>query len=414
MIDVLLLDAECRQTLACTRTYARGGLSVGTAACETHARWAPGLRSRWSSFQTTLPDYSTRPDNYVDALLTVVRAQAPKMVLAAHDGTIEALRARRGDLEHSTGLPLASEAALAVAVSKTRTLALATELGIAIPRSVRLSGQDDVTEATGEIGLPAVIKPVASWAEHAGSGARLSSVPVQSQDEARHTLDWMLAAGTEALMQEWLPGRREGVTVLYARDRFWARAAQVSHREWPVLGGVSVLCETIPLLTDITSQAEDLVRSMDLEGCSMVEFRRDARGRPVLMEVNPRMGGSVALLISAGVNVPQWLYDWKVRGVLHEIPAYRVGRRLRWLVGDIWNLKCAFDSQGQPDVPPRGRAALDFFLDFFNPANRMDILELGDMRPAISEMNEIVFSHALHRVRNFAPVKYTLRNGKVN
>jgi predicted ATP-grasp superfamily ATP-dependent carboligase len=202
--------------------------------------------------------------------------------------------------------------------------------------------------------------------------------------------------------------------VFYARDRFWARVAQVSHREWPVLGGVSVLCETIPLLEDITSQSERLVRAMDLEGCSMVEFRRDQQGRPVLMEVNARVGGSVGLAISAGVNFPKLLYDWTVTGQLEEVSSYRVGRRLRWLPGDIWNLKCVFDSQGHPDVPARGPAAAAFLWDFVRPGNTLDVMDARDMRPALSEMNKIVMRHGLHRMRKLAPTTWLTNARKVN
>src|SRR6266851_319636 len=159
-----------------------------------------------------------------------------------------------------------------------------------------------------EVGLPAVLKPDESWVERGGKGVRLSPNIVRTVDEANQVYEHVLEKGGHAMIQQWLPGRREAVTLFYAAGQFWARLAQVSYREWPVLGGASVLCETIPLLPDITGDAERLVRAIDLEGCSMVEFRRDQRGRPALMEVNPRMGGSVALAIAAGVNFPQLLY----------------------------------------------------------------------------------------------------------
>ena len=396
------------------RTYARSGLKVAAVAVETHADWAPALRSRACSRTAVLPDYTAAPDGYLDGLLELIAATSPAMVLPAHDGSIQALRARRSELEQHVALPLASEAALDIAISKARTLALATELGIAIPRGVHVSSMDDLEVALDQVGLPAVVKPVQSWVEHNGAGMRLSSSPVQSVEEARRTLEWVFAAGGEALIQQWLPGRREAVSVLFARDRFWARIAQVSHREWPVLGGVSVLCETIPLLPDITSQSERLIRAIDLEGPSMVEFRRDAEGRPVLMEVNPRMGGSVALAMSAGVNLPMLTYNWAVGNRLQEVSSYHVGSKLRWLAGDIWNLKCAFDSQGEPDVPTRRRATAEFLRDFARPSVKLDVVELGDMRPAISEMNKIVFRHGLRRVQNLAPIQWLSRVGKVN
>jgi len=189
------------------------------------------------------------------------------------------------------------------------------------------------------------------------------------------------------------------VSLFYARGRFWARLAQVSHREWPVMGGASVLCETIPLLSDITDASEQLVRAMDLEGCSMVEFRRDAQGQPVLMEVNPRMGGSVGLAIAAGVNFPGLAYDWKLDRTLRETTDYPIGQRLRWLAGDIWNIKAVFENQGDLDVPSRGSALANFLLDFVRSGNQLDGFELDDMGPLVSEIDRAVVRHTLGRLR---------------
>jgi len=216
------------------------------------------------------------------------------------------------------------------------------------------------------------------------------------------------------MIQQWLPGRREAVTLFYAAGQFWARLAQVSYREWPVLGGASVLCETIPLLSDITGDAERLVRAIDLEGCSMVEFRRDHQGRPALMEVNPRMGGSVALAIAAGVNFPQLLYDWKVNRTLTQHGDYHVGTRLRWLAGDIWNLKGAFELQGHPDIPPQLRAVSTFLLDFIRPGNTLDGLEFTDMRPVLAELNKMLFRPGVRRVRNIFSADQSLTSKGVS
>jgi hypothetical protein len=131
----------------------------------------------------------------------------------------------------------------------------------------------------------------------------------------------------------------------------------------------------------------------------MVEFRRDIHGSPVLMEVNPRMGGSVGLAVAAGVDFPSLLLDWKLGATLPDISSYEVGRRMRWLPGDIWNLKCVYDSQGHPDVPGRARATATFLLDFLRPANTIDVVDRHDLRPAWSEMNRIVFAHASRRIR---------------
>src|SRR5438105_15774839 len=65
-VDVLLLDAEHRQSLAAMRAYARAGLMVGAVACESEAWWAPSLRSRWCAVRATVPDLTSDAHAYVD------------------------------------------------------------------------------------------------------------------------------------------------------------------------------------------------------------------------------------------------------------------------------------------------------------------------------------------------------------
>jgi predicted ATP-grasp superfamily ATP-dependent carboligase len=400
-LDVLLLDGEYRQTLAALRAYARSGLATGALACESQAGWAPSLRSRWCTFRGRVPDFAIDADGYVDAVLRLLDAHPTRMLVPAHDGSIGALRARRAEFERRTALPLAPEPALDIAVSKTRTLGLAARLGIPVPNSIPVNDAADIDSALAEIGFPLVVKPYESWVETAGVGTRLSSEAFQDATSARRRLERVFAVGGRgALVQNWLPGRREAVSLFYADGRFWARLAQVSYREWPVMGGASVLCETIPLATDITSASERLVQAMNLEGCSMVEFRRDQEGRAVLMEVNPRMGGSVQLAINSGINFPKLMYDWKVTGRLEEAGTYRPGKRIRWMAGDIWNIKSVFENQGEPDIPPRGVALRRFIVDSFRFDNKLDVVDFGDMRPAASELNKVVLQHGINRLRS--------------
>jgi predicted ATP-grasp superfamily ATP-dependent carboligase len=405
LVEVLLLDAQYRQALACMRSYGRADLRVGALACESEAYWAPAIRSRWCAEHGILPDFADDESAYQVGLLNVVQEWAPSLVVPAHDGSIQAVRSIRDKIEQFAPLGLASEEALDVAISKARTLALAADLGIRVPRTVAVTQDDDVAAALSEVGLPAVVKPVESWVVRDGVGTRLSTQAVSDLDDARRIVAEVFAAGGEVIVQEWLPGRREAVSLFYAERRFHARLAQASLRDWPVLGGVSVLCETIPLAADIVNDAEALVAELDLEGCSMVEFRRDRRGRPALMEVNPRMGGSVGLAIAAGVDFPLLLLKWKLGQPLPPPTGYRIGQRLRWLPGDIRHLQCVFDGQGLPDVPGRTHATIQFLCDFVNHRTEIDVFERGDLQPALSEMNRIVWFHAKRRLRRSRPIE---------
>jgi predicted ATP-grasp superfamily ATP-dependent carboligase len=399
-LDVLLLDGQYRQALTCMRVYAQQGMSVGAVACESESDLFTTARSRWCSMSELVPDFDLDPPAYVDAVLDLVDRTGAAMVLPAHDGSIEVLRRRRDDFTNCA-LPLPTDAALDVALSKERTLALAAELGIAVPDSVVVTDLADIPAATNQTGLPAVLKPQTPWVtDEAGRGTRLVGQLVGTRDEAMRAMEWLLTAGaTSALLQPWLPGTREAVTLFRADGRIWARFAQVSHREWPVLGGATVFCESIPLVPDISDSSERLVEAMDLDGCGMVEFRRDRGGRPVLMEVNARMGSSVGLAVRAGVDFPSLLLAWAIGRELRPVTTYRVGERLRWLVGDMWFLNTAFAREPGPDVPTPSRAVKTVLSDFVVRPSRLDRSSVMDPRPVLAEMRHTVRSHALPKVR---------------
>jgi hypothetical protein len=81
------------------------------------------------------------------------------------------------------------------------------------------------------------------------------------------------------------------------------------------------------------------------------------------------------------------------------VESYRVGKRLRWLSGDIWNLNQTLAHQGEPDVPPRGRAIRTFFTDFALRPARLDYVSARDMRPAFVEFRHVVVRPLLRKAR---------------
>ena len=380
-LDALMIDAAQRQALVAVRELGKAGLRVGAAEC---APGAPAFASRWCATSALLPPFTERDDAFLDALLALCQTRRPRALIACHDGSIEALRGRRAEFERTVGLALASEPALAIAVDKPSTLQAARELGLVVPRGALVCDASQSQAALADVGLPAVIKPARSWARgKVGGGERLDAVAASTEQAARAAIETVLAAGVDAIVQEWLPGAREAVSLMYADGRVWARFAQRASRTVPPLGGSSVARESIPLPRDVAGDAERLVRELELEGYAEVEFRRDARGRAALMEINPRLSASVELAVRAGVPFPQLLYDWASGQQLREHAGYRAGVRMRWLGGDVAWLKKVLAAPDQPDSPPRARALAEFLADFGRRQGH-DYLDVRDPRPALT------------------------------
>ena len=377
-LDIAVLDAEQRQSLVAVRSLGRAGLRVGAFGS---ARWAPAYASRWSAMSGLVPECS-RPAELVDALLAIADAHGPLVLLPTTDGTIEALRARRAELERRVIVALAPERALEIAVDKSKTLALAAELGIAAPRTVEIEDLEDVEAAGAEVGFPAVVKPVRSWVEGEAGGARLTSSLVVDASEGRAAAGAAIGAGGAVILQQWVTGAREAVSLIYAGGRVRARFAQVAERMFPSLGGSSVLRESIAPPPELLDAAERLVGAVGLEGYSEVEFRRDSSGCPHLMEINPRLSASVEVAVRAGVDFPALLYAWATGEEVPDANWYRRGLRMRWLGGDLRWLRETLLRPGRPELVPAGRAVAIFARDFLRPA-AYDYVSLSDPRPVL-------------------------------
>ncbi|GCF08208.1 carboxylate--amine ligase [Dictyobacter arantiisoli] len=378
--DALILDANLRQSLVTIRSLGRRGLHV--AALETRdAKYVPTFASRWCAHSYRAPVYDRHTEAYTTYLQQLLTHTGAGVVFASSDGTLAVLREYRTAIERHTRLALAKESALEAATNKGQTLEVARRLGIGVPEGVVVSGIDEVSEAIHEIGLPAVIKPIETWLWGEQQGLRLLCELVTTPDEARRAVEKLTCSGGTTLFQQFLAGRREAVSLLYARGDIAARFAQWAKRTQPPLGGTSVLRQSIAMPEDIGSQAELLVREIDLEGYSEVEFRRDARGKPYLMEINPRLSASVEVAVRAGIDFPYLLYQWASGERLQPIKGYQIGRWMRYLGGDIVSTVEALEARGRPGVTSPVQTLLNFGTSFFIPTG-YDYVDWQDLSPA--------------------------------
>ena len=411
--EALVLDAGLRQSLVTVRSLGSRGLCV--AALESFDD-IPAFSSRWCKQKIVCPaDEGT--EEYLAYLEQMLDATGAWVLITSSDGTVALIRRHREQLERRVRIALAREPALAIAVNKERTLEIARDLGLAIPRGVNVESVSDVGAALREIGLPAVVKPSESWMWGEQQGARFLAQLVMTPDEAHRAVEELTSLGGTLLFQQFLSGRREAVNLLYASGHMYARFAQWAKRTDPPLGGSSVLRQSINIPPDIGEQAERLVREIELEGYSEVEFRRDSTGIPYLMEVNPRLSASVELAVRAGVDFPYLLYQWAIGESVDAVKSYRVGGWMRYLGGDIATTVAAVQQRGRPGITPPMQSILDFCASFFVPM-RYDYLDWKDPLPAWTATSDFArrllrwMGKAFQRRKSGSKVGLKERNGR--
>ncbi len=381
--DALVLDARLRQSLATVRSLGSRGLRV--AAVGSSARLL-SFSSRWCQ-QAFICPANEGTDAYILYLEQLLDHIGARVLITSSDATLALVRRYRDRIEPRIRIALAREPALGIAINKERTLEVAKQLGLTVPRGVNVKTVSEVTEALREIGLPAVVKPAESWAWNKQHGKRPVSKLVSTPDEAQQIVEELQRFGVTMLFQQLISGRRESISLFYAYGQIYACYAQ---RHTRIVGGESALRESIAVPPDIGVQAERLVREIDLEGCAEVEFRRDDAGNPYLMEINPRLWASTELAVRSGVDFPYLLYQWASGEKFDRVMSYPVGGRLRYLKGDILNVATSLSTSRQQGIPerevtPPGRAILNFCLSFFIPMG-YDCLDWKDPLPVLTTM----------------------------
>jgi predicted ATP-grasp superfamily ATP-dependent carboligase len=385
--DILILDAEYKIALTSARSLGRAGLRValGEGAGQYTERHAPpSFRSRYCSRAVELPDYTIDPAGFIDAILAFVREHGVKVVLPTGDASIVLMAPQRERFaELNCIVAVAPDAALEIASDKTRTLEVAAKLGIDYPKSIPVSGVEDLRTAEAELGYPFVVKPTMSWTGKVPE--RVAPTEVINEAEAIKATTSYLATGCEVIAQQLASGRRESISLFIANGEVVAHCGAVAHRTTPPLGGVSVMRESFAVPADLLDSAVNLATTIGMEGPCEVEFRDDAHGHPLLMEINPRLAGTLENAIHAGVDFPLMVWQWATGQPIKPVHSYRAGVRTRWLAGDMRWVWDSMWQYGRPDTMSPARSLWTFTSEFFRTWH-YDYVDPRDMGPAMAEM----------------------------
>ena len=250
-------------------------------------------------------------------------ARTVEVPRAGEPGYVVALRRhmKRGYL---TLLPASDAALLALEVPAARLVDKvvlereAERAGILTPPSVAVSSRAELMEVAAAIDFPAVVKPSVKHTIAASHSAR--------RVDSMADLETLGVEGP-VLVQPYITDSLRAVCGVMWKGRIAAAVHQRYMRTWPDDCGTACAATTVAPDMILEERLSRLLEGHD--GIFQAQFAGN-----YLLDLNPRVYGSLPLAVAAGANFPAILCDL-VRGRDVDVVRGREGVFYRWIEGDI-------------------------------------------------------------------------------
>jgi len=387
-IRVLVTDGNTRPALAATRSLARRGYKVTTAS-ETSESLSGKSKYCLESF--IYPEPKRKSKEFLEVIRREIQKRQIDILLPMTEITTNLILQEKSTFEINCKVPFPDYDLFTMVSDKGRLIRIAQEYDIPIPGTVFVDCPEEICKYKESLSYPIVVKPTRSripiGEEWISAGVRYADTydelqKICEEDRALQAAPFML--------QQYIEGEGRGVFYLYDKGKPLVIFAHRRIREKPPTGGVSVLCESIPVNDGMREYGEKLLTGIGWSGVAMVEFKICRRtGVPYLMEVNGRFWGSLQLAIDAGVDFPYILCQASLSKELPQFRPYKTGVRNRWLLGDLdslyLTLKTNVNGAFGLGIREKSHAIIEF-LNVFQRNTRYETWDVQDPAPFFKEL----------------------------
>lgn len=310
-----------------SRTTLSGARALGRAGWEVHVAGPAGRGlAGWSATVTgrhVISSPTAEGSAFADDLSALAEVVPGAVVLACGDAELLALGRAAARLGALQGVP--GTAAVEALVDKVRLAAGAARVGLATPRVV--------------MGVPTRWPVVAKAAVHSAPGRvdpRWEVVVATDEAELAAARSRALAAGVELVLQEHVGGQLVALALVLDVDGVVVgRSQQVAERIWPRGAGVSARAVTVPVDEQLAERAAALLREAGWVGLAQLQLLARPGEGLVLIDVNPRLYGSLRLAVAAGAPLPDLAARVLAGESVGRAADARPGVHYQWLLGDL-------------------------------------------------------------------------------
>lgn len=331
-IRVLLIDGSARQIMPVMRSLHDLGCHVTTYNA---SRLDMGYASKYPNKKVLSFCDPSDPEKTLTAIKHEIEKKEYDIVIPLNDFIAILLAKNKEELSKHTRIGVTEWNVFEYASDKLKTMKICMENGIPCPITV-IDENDVLNIKRYNLTYPLVVKP------RTGYGA-IGFRTVNDKNELKEVYNATRKKYGDALVQEYIPQ----TDLQYKAELFVDKNGEIKSavvfakiRWYPLNGGSSTLNVTVDR-SDIIKTSEKLLRAIKWRGYADIDFIEDPRDSIAkVMEINPRITGSVKICYRAGVNFTEQIIQDALEKPVTEYLQYTKDIYLRYLHTDIlWFLK---------------------------------------------------------------------------
>jgi predicted ATP-grasp superfamily ATP-dependent carboligase len=279
-------------------------------------------RSRAAAGVIVLPESSQDPGRFVEGIRAEAERSECRALIAGTERDLLTLAHRREALGAlSAGIP-ELETVLRT-TNKSTVYRLAAQVGLSVPKTIELTSR--ATAPATDLELPLIVKPERSVLESPPENIARRAVRITSRQELQRVC--AMLGGDRWLAQPCIPGHLGAISGVAWNGQLLCAVHQVAERTWPVATGISAYARTVAPNADLEHGVARLIERLGWSGIFQVQFIYSRDGA-YLIDLNPRVYGSISLAIAAGLNLPA-IWAGVLMGAAVRPGPYEVGVRYR-------------------------------------------------------------------------------------
>jgi predicted ATP-grasp superfamily ATP-dependent carboligase len=364
-MSVIVTNARNRIAYNVVRSLGRRGVAVYTADFVPRSM---SFASRYSRAHFIYPSPFRDPEGFLRRVIEEVQRLNADVLIPVFEETF-LIAKHRERLSPHVSMVVPDYSQILIAHNKRDWEPLARRLTIPVPASY--SPEELRRGGLRDLRYPVFIKP------KQGGGAwgiqEVPSAPILSELLARES--YVGKAWDRFFIQEKIAGHTHCVGMLFNKGRLRASVGYRQLRDYPAKGGQATL--RVSVRHEAAEQAfQRLLEELQWHGPCQADFIVDAASDvPYLIDINPRLWGSLTQAIAAGVDFPHLIYQMARDGDVAPVTSFKTGVVTRWVGGELAAL---------PDRLRHASSKRDVLIDFFfppAPTALFDDLSLSDPLP---------------------------------